>query len=44
MAKKFGDKLRRFNPFTRPATLDGLPKPLPASPDQRLAKVYVASY
>lgn len=22
MAKKFGDKLRRFNPFTRPATLE----------------------
>ena len=33
MAKKFGDKLRRFNPFTRPATLEELPKPLPANPD-----------
>ena len=30
MAKKFGDKLRRFNPFTRPATLEELPKPLPS--------------
>lgn len=44
MAKKFGDKLRRFNPFTRPATLEELPKPLPANPDQRLVKVYVEGY
>ena len=44
MAKKFGDKLRRFNPFTRPATLEELFKPLPANPDQRLVKVYVEGY
>ena len=44
MAKKFGDKLRRFNPFTRPATLEELPKPLPANPDQRLVRVYVEGY
>ncbi len=44
LAKKFGDKLRRFNPFTRPATLEELPKPLPANPDQRLVKVYVEGY
>ena len=32
MAKKFREKLRKFNPFTRPMTLDELPKPLPANP------------
>ena len=44
MAKKFREKLRKFNPFTRPMTLDELPKPLPANPDQRLVKVYVEGY
>ena len=29
MAKKFREKLRKLNPFTRPATLEELPKPLP---------------
>ena len=29
MAKKFREKLRKLNPFTRPMTLDELPKPLP---------------
>ena len=32
MAKKFREKLRKLNPFTRPMTLDELPKPLPANP------------
>ena len=44
MAKKFREKLRKFNPFTRPMTLDELPKPLPANPDLRLVKVYVEGY
>ena len=44
MAKKFREKLRKLNPFTRPATLEELPKPLPANPDQRLVKVYVEGY
>ena len=44
MAKKFREKLRKFNPFTRPMTLDELPKPLPANPDQRLVRVYVEGY
>lgn len=44
MAKKFREKLRKLNPFTRPMTLDELPKPLPANPDQRLVKVYVEGY
>ena len=38
MAKKFREKLRKLNPFTRPATLEELPKPLPANPDQRLVR------
>lgn len=38
------EKLRRLNPFARPLTLDELPKPLPANPDQRLVKVYVEGY
>ena len=41
MAKKFREKLRKLNPFTRPATLEELPKPLPANPDPRLGRVYV---
>ena len=44
MAKKFREKLRKLNPFTRPATLEELPKPLPANPDQRLVRVYVEGY
>lgn len=44
MAKKFGEKLRKLNPFMRPATLEELPKPLPSNPDQRLVKVYVEGY
>ena len=44
MAKKFREKLRKLNPFTRPATLEELPKPLPANPDQRLGKGYVEGY
>mgnify|MGYP000344477852 CR=1 FL=1 len=44
MAKKFREKLRRLNPFSQPMTLDQLPKPLPANPDQRLVKVYVEGY
>ena len=36
MARKFREKLRKANPFTRPETLDELPRPLPADPDQRL--------
>ena len=27
MAKKFREKLRKLNPFTRPATLEELPEP-----------------
>lgn len=38
------EKLRRFNPFSRPLTLDELPRALPANPDQRLVKVYVEGY
>lgn len=38
------EKLRKLNPFTRPLTLDELPRPLPANPDQRLVKVYVEGY
>ena len=44
MARKFREKLRKANPFTRPETLDELPRPLPADPDQRLVKVYVEGY
>ena len=44
MAKKFREKLRTLNPFTRPMTLDELPQPLPANPDQRLVRVYVEGY
>ena len=44
MARKFREKLRKANPFTRPETLDELPQPLPANPDQRLVKVYVEGY
>ena len=41
MAKKFREKLRKFNPFTRPMTLDELPKPLLAKREQRPVQVYV---
>ena len=44
MARKFREKLRKANPFTRPETLEELPQPLPANPDQRLVKVYVEGY
>ena len=44
MAKKFPEKLRRMNPFARPKSLEELPRPLPANPDQRLVKVYVEGY
>lgn len=44
MARKFREKLRKANPFTRPETLDELPRPLPADPDQRLVRVYVEGY
>ena len=44
MARKFREKLRKANPFTRPETLEELPRPLPADPDQRLVKVYVEGY
>ena len=44
MARKFREKLRKANPFTRPETLEELPRPLPANPDQRLVKVYVEGY
>ncbi len=44
MGAKIREKLRRMNPFTRPATLDELPRPLPANPDQRLVRVYVEGY
>ena len=44
MARKFREKLRKANPFTRPETLEELPQPLPADPDQRLVKVYVEGY
>lgn len=44
MAQKFADKLRRFNPFSRPATLDELPRPLPFNPNQRLVQVCVEGY
>ena len=44
MGTKIREKLRRMNPFTRPATLDELPRPLPANPDQRLVRVYVEGY
>lgn len=42
--EKVPRKLRKLNPFTRPATLEELPKPLPANPDQRLVRVYVEGY
>lgn len=38
------EKLRRLNPFARPLSLDELPKPLPANPDQRRVRVYVEGY
>lgn len=44
MARKFREKLRKVNPFSHPATLDELPQPLPANPEQRLVKVYVEGY
>ena len=44
MARKFREKLRRVNPFSHPETLDQLPRPLPADPEQRLVKVYVEGY
>ena len=45
MATNFSEKLRRWNPFARPATLEELPRPLPPSdPAQRLVHVYVEGY
>ena len=45
MATNFSEKLRRWNPFARPATLEELPRPLPpADPAQRLVHVYVEGY
>lgn len=44
MAKKFPEKPRKTAFFAHPKSLDELPKPLPANPDQRLVKVYVEGY
>ncbi len=44
----YGEKVPRktaqIKPVHAPATLEELPKPLPANPDQRLVRVYVEGY
>ncbi len=42
--KTFSDQFRKWNPFARAATLDELPKPLPANPNQRLVEINVEGY
>ena len=44
MARKFTEKPRKSHPFAHAKSLEELPRPLPANPDQRLVKVYVEGY
>lgn len=44
MGNKISEKLRRWNPFSRQAAVGEFPQPLPATPGQKLVRVYVEGY
>ena len=44
MTRKLRDRLRNLNPFAHPTADDGLPRPLPTAPGERVVKVYVEGY
>ncbi|MEG1885920.1 MAG: DUF4435 domain-containing protein [Alistipes sp.] len=44
MADRIIEKLKKWIPFSSPATLDKLPRPIPVTSSQRLVKVFVEGY